>query len=306
MVILNVLGPVLILLGVGAGLARLRFLGPGFLHELNRLAFFVALPCLVFRSAVHAGVPRRDTLLLAGLVVSCTLAIAGLAALVARRLRMAEPSERTFVAAALFGNAAYIGIPVAAHSLGPHATGDSPRLLSGAVVLMTLLVVACNALSAAIFSASGSSPAGILRRVLRNPLVIAGGLGIALGSAGMALPEVLDRPLRSLGEVAVPAALLCIGGSLALTRLTGHWLPISAAVALKILALPILVLVVGLALGFPMDALRFPLIFAACPMATAVYNMASELGGDEALAAGAAAIGTLAAFVPLAIIIAIT
>jgi uncharacterized protein (DUF2062 family) len=34
--------------------------------------------------------------------------------------------------------------------------------------------------------------------------------------------------------------------------------------------------------------------------------MASELGGDEALAAGAAAIGTLAAFVPLAIIIAIT
>jgi len=46
--ILQVLAPSMMLIALGAGLAWIRFLGKPFIGELNKLAFWIALPSLVF------------------------------------------------------------------------------------------------------------------------------------------------------------------------------------------------------------------------------------------------------------------
>ena len=296
----------MMLIALGAGLAWIRFLGKPFIGELNKLAFWIALPSLIFRAAAHAGSPTSATLVLIGAVAVPTFVAALLAWLVARVTRIPASARSTFVASSFFGNLAYIGIPILAHSLGRIALGDAPELLATSVIVMTAMTVINNALAVAVFQGGKFDALSLARRVLVNPLVIAGCLGILYGMSGRAVPPAPDQVLQSLGATAVPLALLCIGGSLEMTSLRGHISWIAGVSVLKVLAFPLIAWMITRSLGLNPADTRVVLIFCACPTAVVAYTMASQMGGDEPLAAGAIAASTVASFASLAVVLAIT
>jgi malate permease and related proteins len=304
--ILQVLAPSMMLIALGAGLAWIRFLGKPFIGELNKLAFWIALPSLIFRAAAHAGSPKSGTLVLIGAVAAPTVIAALLAWLAARVTRIPASARSTFVATSFFGNLAYIGIPILAHSLGRIALGDAPELLATSVIVMTAMTVMNNALAVAVFQGGKFDALSLARRVLVNPMVIAGCLGILYGMSGLAVPPAPDQVLQSLGATAVPLALLCIGGSLEMTSLRGHISWIAGTAVLKVLAFPLIAWAIARALGLNPADTRVALIFCACPTAVVAYTMASQMGGDEPLAAGAIAASTVASFASLAVVLAIT
>ena len=304
--ILQVLAPSMMLIALGAGLAWIRFLGKPFIGELNKLAFWVALPSLIFRAAAHAGKPSLGTLVLIGAVAAPTFLAALLAWLAVRVSSVPASARSTFVASSFFGNLAYIGIPILAHSLGRIALGDAPEMLATAVIVMTAMTVINNALAVAVFQGGKFDPVSLARHVLVNPLVIAGCLGILYGMSGLAVLPAPDQVLQSLGATAVPLALLCIGGSLEMTSLRGHISWIAGASVLKVLAFPLLGWMIARAIGLGPADMRVVLIFCACPTAVVAYTMASQMGGDEPLAAGAIAASTVASFASLAVVLAIT
>ena len=304
--ILQVLAPSMMLIALGAGLAWIRFLGKPFIGELNKLAFWIALPSLIFRAAAHAGSPTFGTLVLGGAVAAPTVAAALLAWLVAGMTRIPTSARSTFVASSFFGNLAYIGIPILAHSLGRIALGDAPELLATSVIVMTAMPVINNALAVAVFQGGKFDALSLARHVLVNPLVIAGCLGILYGMSGLAVPPAPDQVLQSLGATAVPLALLCIGGALEMTSLRGHISWIAGVSILKVLAFPLIAWAIARALGLSPADTRVVLIFCACPTAVVAYTMASQMGGDEPLAAGAIAASTVASFASLAVVLAIT
>ena len=304
--ILQVLAPSMMLIALGAGLSWIRFLGKPFIGELNKLAFWIALPSLIFRAAAHAGSPTFGTLVLIGAVAAPTVAAALLAWLVAGMTRIPTSARSTFVASSFFGNLAYIGIPILAHSLGRIALGDAPELLATSVIVMTAMTVINNALAVAVFQGGKFDALSLARHVLVNPLVIAGCLGILYGMSGLAVPPAPDQVLQSLGATAVPLALLCIGGALEMTSLRGHISWIAGVSILKVLAFPLIAWAIARALGLSPADTRVVLIFCACPTAVVAYTMASQMGGDEPLAAGAIAASTVASFASLAVVLAIT
>ena len=304
--ILQVLAPSMMLIALGAGLAWIRFLGKPFIGELNKLAFWIALPSLIFRAAAHAGSPTFGTLVLIGAVAAPTVAAVLLAWLVAGMTRIPTSARSTFVASSFFGNLAYIGIPILAHSLGRIALGDAPELLATSVIVMTAMTVINNALAVAVFQGGKFDALSLVRHVLVNPLVIAGCLGILYGMSGLAVPPAPDQVLQSLGATAVPLALLCIGGALEMTSLRGHISWIASVSILKVLAFPLIAWAISRALGLSPADTRVVLIFCACPTAVVAYTMASQMGGDEPLAAGAIAASTVASFASLAVVLAIT
>ena len=105
---------------------------------------------------------------------------------------------------------------------------------------MTAMTVINNALAVAVFQGGKFDALSLARRVLVNPLVIAGCLGILYGMSGRAVPPAPDQVLQSLGATAVPLALLCIGGSLEMTSLRGHISWIAGVSVLKVLAFPLI------------------------------------------------------------------
>jgi len=304
--IFNVLFPVMVLIALGSGLTRIGFMGREFIGGLNKLTYWVALPALIFRAAASAGTPPVSSLWISLAVAAATLSALGIAVALAAILKQPAHERRTFVECAYFGNLAYIGLPVLAHSLGLVSIGERPELLSTTVIAMTILTVLNNLLALIVLKPRGVTPLKMARRLALNPVVMGGFLGIAWGTAGLGLPEAVDHSLQTLGGMAVPAALLCIGGSLLSAPLRGRLGGIAVSTLVKVAALPVAAWLFAWWLGLSPADTRIVLIFAACPTAAAAYTMASQMGGDESFAAGTIAASTFASFVSLAVALAIT
>lgn len=285
--VIEAIGPIVLLIVLGAVLARWRFLGAAFAADLNRLAFWVALPALVFRAAATASAPADRTLALFGLMAGATLVICLLGYAVAALAGVIPAARGTFAQAAFRGNLALVGVPVLSF-------GAPADLVSKAVVLMTALMVFYNFLAVIVLHGGRGSLREVAVSIAGNPLLLAGLSGLAWGAAGWPLPTIADRTLAALGAAAVPIALLCIGGSLIATPIRGSFVALLAAM-LKVAVLPLGVFFVVRWLGFSTEESRVAVVFAACPTAAASYVMAAKMGGDEALASSVVALSTLCA-----------
>lgn len=290
MPIVETLAPLVLLIALGAGLAHIRFLGRDFMNDLNKLAFWIALPALLFTSATHATEPGSQLWLLFGVLLAGTLLITGIAWGASRLLRMQPKVGGTFMQSAFRGNLFYIAIPVLTYSeLGGKA-------MATAVVVMVLLMAFYNILAVIVLhsgSMHGSDWKKVARTIATNPLMIAGLLGLIVPFLGITLPTAVDRALDALGDAAVPIALLCIGGALAITSLQGRRSWIVAAAVLKIAVLPLIVYGLSRLVGLGLAEQRIALVLACCPTAAASFVMAKQMGGDEALASGSIALSTM-------------
>jgi malate permease and related proteins len=311
MVLVDTLAPLVLLIVLGAALARIRFLGSAFITDLNKLAFWIALPALLFTSASGAASPHSGTFHLFAVLVVGTALITLLAFAASFALRMPASTRGTLMQAAFRGNLAYIGIPVLAYSFSESPTESSTRALATAVIVMVFTMALYNILAVIVLQSSIHAPGGIDWRrsalaILSNPLLLAGLLGLIVPLLRITLPSFLQRALEALGAAAVPIALMCIGGSLATTTLQGRRSWIVTAALLKVAVLPFLVFLLTRLTGLEPADQRTALVLASCPTAAAAFVMARQMGGDEALASGSIALSTLLSFISLSIALWVT
>ncbi len=114
----------------------------------------------------------------------------------------------------------------------------------------------------------------------------------------------LDRPHDQHRRANVtPLALICIGGALAVTPLRGNQRNATLAALLKTAGQPLLGWLVARWLGLAPAETQIGLIILATPTAAATYTMVTQLGGDEALAAGSVVLSTLFSAATLAVIV---
>ena len=301
-----ILAPILLLVLLGVFLGRLKFLGPEFSGDLNKLVFWVALPALLFRSVVHAGHPGPKTFSLLGLLVGATLIAAAAGWIASALLHLPHSSRGTLSQSAFRGNLAYIGIPVLAYSFEDlPVRGDS---FGTAVIVMAFLMAFFNILAVVVLSVGHKSEKPVraaLLSIFSNPLLLAGMAGMPLAYTRTALPLFLDRALESLGGASVPIALLCIGGSLAHAKLGDKLGGIAAAALIKTFLVPTLVFFSAPHFGIAGPDLRIALVFSSCPTATAAFVMARQMRGDAPLASGSIVLSTLlsAASLPIALLV---
>jgi predicted permease len=311
MLLVDTLAPLLLLIVLGAILARIRFLGPAFMVDLNKLAFWIALPALLFTSASQAAAPDSGTWRLLAVLVAGTGFITLLALGASFALQMPGSARGTLMQSAFRGNLAYIGIPVLAYGFSENPTAGSDRAMATAVIVMVLTMALYNILAVIVLQASTHASKGIdwrrsMLSIVTNPLLLAGLLGLIVPMLQMTLPSFLRRALESLGAAAVPIALMCIGGSLATTPMRGRRSWIVTAALLKVAVLPGLVFVLARFAGLAPPEHRTALVLASSPTAAAAFVMARQMGGDEALASGSIALSTLLSFISLGVALWIT
>ena len=116
MLLVDTLAPLVLLIVLGAGLAHIRFLGSAFMADLNKLAFWIALPALLFTSANNAAAPDAQTWRLLAVLFAATVLITLVALGASFAWRMPGGVRGTLMQSAFRGNLAYIGIPVLAYS----------------------------------------------------------------------------------------------------------------------------------------------------------------------------------------------
>jgi predicted permease len=290
MELLNIVLPVFLVIGLGYGLRRRRFLTDAETQVLSRLVFYVAGPLLLLRSAAH-------TELAGGVILEVLLVAAGVSVVFAAAVYLVcarcRPARRGVIAqGAHRSNMVFMGLPVVMNAYGEEALGLASVLIGFMVMLYNFLGVLVLTLPHRGRSAgAGAVWASSTARIVRNPLILGSGAGIVLSATGVTLPGSVDQALDLIGRTALPMALIAVGAGLDLGRLRSELGPALAVAAGKLIAYPALVYLALRALGIAGMELHVPVLILAAPTAVVSYIMAREMEGDERLAA-AIVIGT--------------
>lgn len=304
--VINSLGPVFMLVVLGVILRQSGFLSLEFFRGMNQLTFWFALPALLFVKIAIAQPPGGEVLKVTGLMVVCILIMTGVGYAVHGLMRAEAPSRGAFVQAVMRGNLAFVGVPVVFFAV------DSDRLEQVALLSLGALVPVFNITAllvlmpgAGVRSARGHLPITIGKRIFSNPLVLACLAAAPFCLTGVGLPTLVVRGGQTLGQMALPLALLSIGASLSFARLKGRRQLAVLATILKVGLTPILGYFGARWLGLDAGLTLVVMIFCACPTAVTSYVMAEQMHGDEVLAGSTVVMTTLAAGLSLPIVIAL-
>jgi malonate transporter and related proteins len=266
-------------------------LGRGADAVLNRLAFTVLAPCLLYTVTFRADL---GSILSSAALVAVVSAATSMAVFVvtARLLWGRAVGSATIPAlAAGYTNAGYIGIPVATYVLG-NAAAVIP------VLMLQLLVITPLALLALDLRRHRDGGWGGLLVPLRNPLVLAILAGVVTSLLRWSPPAVVLAGLGEVGHAAVPVILIAFGIALRSRRVlspgTGRKEVLLAAV-IKVALMPAVALVVArYALGLAGRDVLTVVLLAALPTAQNVFTYAHRYEVDVVLARDAVLVTTLA------------
>ncbi len=288
------LGYMLVLLAAGVGARAVGLLTPRRRDALTSVAFYVALPALVFESTVGRALSDVLVWQLVGGVTAVLLAVAGVSWLVHRS--RAVPARRgVAVVQSYHGNMGFLGLPLVAATFGGVTAGKASVVLGvGSLVQVTLTVLLLTRITSA-----EANPVDELRGVARNPVLVALGLGLAGAAVGVELPDAAHAILGATGAVALPIALLAVGASLTAENGLVDPPTIGAVAAVKLLLMPIVAVAVFAALAASPTTLRAGVLMLAMPTAVSTYIYSNELGGDADLASATILVTTVAAVATL-------
>lgn len=286
---------------VGYVIARIRLVGPGAQGTLNRIAFFVTNPALLFTVLSTADLHVIFSAFVLIALISAVVAAGVFIVLNALFFRLKVTETVIGAMASGYVNANNIGLPVAVYVLGS-ASYVAP------VLMLQLLVFAPIALTVLDVSVRGAaSVRSILLQPVRNPMIIASVAGVLVDLSGWKMPGAVSQPFALLGGAAVPLVLMAFGmslhGSKPLAAGSGRAQIITAAVLKTVLMPVVAYLCARFLFGLTGHHLLAAVTLAALPAAQNVYNFASRYERGETLARDSVLLTTVLA-IPALIVIA--
>lgn len=292
--IASIVLPVFVVIALGTLLRRLGLIDETFLHQANRLVYFVGLPLLLFHKIGGADFNASfNGALVAGtsIAIACGFALSyGYAA-----LRRYPPATRgAFSQGAFRGNLAYVGLAMVFNAYGEEGLTRAGILMGFLVPVLNFFAIVALLLPRAAGEA-GRSGICWWRQVALNPLIVASFAGIAWSLAALPFPAVVDRSLAIVTGLTLPMALLAIGGTFSLARLRGDLVRAGLATALKVGGMPLLAALLLGTLGVRGLDLAIGILMSAAPTATATYIMAQQMRSDTELAGSIIMLSTLLA-----------
>ena len=273
------LGYLLALLGVGVAARHVGVLTERRNGWLNDIAFYVALPALVFSSTFDRALGELVSPALVGGVLLVFATVVGLAWLVHRH-HDARRRRSVAVVQSYHSNLGFLGLPLVEATLGSAASGTAAVVLGIGILVQTPLTVG----SLVAINDAEADLVEELRGIATNPVLIALLVGLGFSTAGLGVPVTVATGLGALSELALPIALLCVGASLSVVDsdvdvgLTG------SVVAMKIGLMPAVAWVVFTFLAVDATAAAAVVVMLGMPSAVSTYVYATELGGDSQLA----------------------
>jgi predicted permease len=299
--ILNVILPVYLIMAAGAAMRKLRVLPQEADAGLMRVAIVLLTPALILERVVGnpAVMEPLPVAVAAGLgygLVAFGIALSYFAApLIGLKL---HEGRRTFAVSSGLQNYGFVAIPIVT-ALFP----DKGTL--GVMFTFTLGVeVACWTAGVGLLTGLGKAP----WRLALNPPVFAILGSLVLNFSGMHafMPQVVHNTLGTLGNCAVPLALLLIGASIAdiwgAERL--RWSVAVLAPVLRLGIIPIAFLACAYLLPVAVELKRVLVVQAAMPSAVFNIMIARHYGGHAATAVQCVLATTLVSLVTTPLVIA--
>lgn len=280
MISANAVLPMCLVMALGYGMRRLGWLRREEISTINKIAFRIFLPCLLYYNIYCSDLSGSFDPLLMAFAVGGVLLTFGLAlgyTLLTEKL----PERRGVLIQGMFrSNYVIMGIPVATALLGADQLGTVSILIAVIVPLFNMLAVVVLE----VFRGQKPKPLHILGQIAKNPLVIGSVLGILTLVAGIRLPHILEQTIQSVSAIASPLQLFLLGAFFQFSGLKTYRRELVTVSIAKLIVSPGLFLGLGALLGFRGVAFVSLIGIFASPTAVNSFTMAQQMGGDAELA----------------------
>lgn len=280
MISANAVLPMCLVMALGYGTRRLGWLRREEISTINKIAFRIFLPCLLYYNIYCSDLSGSFDPLLMAYAVGGVLLTFGLAlgyTLLTEKL----PERRGVLIQGMFrSNYVIMGIPVATALLGADQLGTVSILIAVIVPLFNMLAVVVLE----VFRGQKPKPLHILGQIAKNPLVIGSVLGILTLVAGIRLPHILEQTIHSVSAIASPLQLFLLGAFFQFSGLKTYRRELVTVSIAKLIVSPGLFLGLGALLGFRGVAFVSLIGIFASPTAVNSFTMAQQMGGDAELA----------------------
>ncbi len=270
---------VILLLLVVAGFIsnKCGLTGGDFDRRLSNFIINVSCPSLILSSVMGDVVPDRRLIIPLLVVGFLTyVALFGVAWLLPRYFVREAYMRGMYSFMLMFGNVGFIGYPVVASIFGPQAVFYA-WLLNVPNTLFIFVV-------GTVFVLGGGGKLRFSPRTLYCPGMIASYLSIVIVAMGWEqVPRVVAEPLRLLGGITVPGALLVIGSSMANIG-RSHMLGsprIYVMAALRLMAIPVLIYALSALAGVDETVNRVNTVIIGMPVASYGTMFCLKYGRDE-------------------------
>ncbi len=269
--------PFFALIGMGFLAGRTQFFPDEATAYLTKFVFYFALSAMIFRFAANLDFADLWNPRLAAAYLWGTAVVYGVASIVGFLRGLDVETNAVEAQCAAIGNTGFLGLPMLTLLFGQAAIGPVMLALAIDLIVFSSLIVILitgsrdGRLSLSIFGTIGLG-------LIKNPMIVAMGLGLFWSALSLPIPGPANDFLEILGSAATPCALFAIGASLAsksAERLSiASWLTFC-----KLVLHPAFVAISALFL-FPVDAFDAAVIIAtaAMPVAGNIYILAQHYG----------------------------
>lgn len=271
--------PLLLIIASGYAMAKFAVIPRGSWSAIETLSFRGLIPATLI-----LAIARSDLSLERfggfGVALVCTLGLLvslGLALRLLPKTRLGNPAFTSIFQSSIRWNA-FVALAAAEQFL----TGGLAVVAVAIAVLIPLINITCIIVLAA-FGPTKASVSKVAGTLLRNPLVQACVIGLALNLGGVSLPQPVMDGLDMIGRAALGVGLMAVGAGISLHRLMRlDWRVCLGAFLRPVLASALFV-AVATALGLPAVQVFAGVLIFAAPAASNGYIVAKQMGGDADL-----------------------
>jgi len=268
------------------------FIQPEFLAPANRLVYYLAIPAMIFRSISKGSLKTQFNITVLAMTLLSVTAVFAVAWCAGRIKRVKRGQLGTFMQSSFHGNLGYIGLAVAYYYLGNAGLVRAGIIAGFIMILQNFLAVVALQLYAENTSQK-KNRYDVVFRILGNPVIVSAMAGLLFSMAGLRMPLVIDRSLAIISDLALPMALLIIGGSMSFEMMQLPIFSVLATGLMKLILLPGLGFMLFRLSGLALQDFLPALILLASPTATISYVMAKEMHGDTDFAVAAISTSTM-------------
>lgn len=294
----NIVAPVFLIIAVGYFAKRSKIINEVFVDVTSKFVFQISLPVFIFLKISILDLSqvfeiKQITYIYAGTIIPYILIWIGTIPFIK------NPKDKSsFIQGAFRGNYAIVGLALISNLFGNDALGKATLILAFLLPLYNVLAVIVLIVPKHQGKINFKS---IFLEILFNPLILAVIFALPISYLKIKLPEMFISTGTFLADLALPLALIGIGGSLNIENLKrASNLAFSSSI-IKIVILPIVFTTIAFLLGYRNDDLGIMFILFACPTAIASFVMADAMGANSKLAGNIIMITTLGSVFTIAI-----
>jgi len=296
MAIFNAIFPILALTTLGYLLRRFQFVPDSAWPSLEKINYWVFLPCLMFYILVEAPLEQLRVVPII-IATACSIIIVSLLLILFRGWAAKNPPRLSSLIQGSIRFNNYVGLSAVHAYFGAMGLVVSSLYMAITVPLANIICV----LSLLTFGLA--DPAKKIRHpmivILANPLIIGSGAGIIFAVSGWHLLPSVYFSIKAISQAALPMGLLTVGAALRLGDIRHQRREMAVSMVFKFAVLPLITLGLGTLLMIPKPVLAVLLVMQALPTATSGYILARQMGGDASLMSNIISMQTVAALVTL-------